>query len=158
MNHLFRKNITESDTRAAFFALASLMMILLPTLMMVTNPQKIVSVPLSLSGTQGQFTAPHAGIVERISVVANKNSFTVSINVRKSDVLAASGSVETKTWELDSWESTVRRLEAIRSMDVEQHRITLRPTKEHSAQEVIQWMDAVQLQLNFTEVRLEHPQ
>lgn len=157
MKPLFKKQHVESDTRAAFFALASLMMILLPTLMMVTNPEKIVSVPLSLSSGTGQFTAPHSGIVEKISVVAHPNSFTVSIDVRKSDVLAASGSVETKTWELESWEKTLERLEAIRKMDSKQNKISLRPTKDHPAQNVIQWMDAVQLQLGFTEVRLEHP-
>jgi biopolymer transport protein ExbD len=158
MTPLFRKQHGESDTRAAFFALASLMMILLPTLMMVTNPEKIVSVPLALSNGASQFTAPHNGIVEKISVVAHPNSFTVSIDVRKSDVLAASGSVETKTWELESWTDTLKRLEAIHQMDSEQQKISLRPGKDHSAQDVIQWMDAIQLQVGLTEVRLEHPE
>lgn len=158
MTPLFRKHHIESDTRTAFFALASLMMILLPTLMMVTNPEKIVSVPLSLSSGSGEFSAPHNGIVERISVVAHPNAFTVSIDVRKSDVLAASGSIETKTWEFESWPDTLKRLESIRKMDLEQQKISLRPTKEHPAQDIIQWMDTVQLQLGFTEVHLEHPE
>ena len=118
--------------------------------MMVTNPEKIVSVPLSLSSGTGQFTAPHSGIVEKY-LWSHIRFFTVSIDVRKSDVLAASGSVETKTWELESWEKTLERLEAIRKMDSKQNKISLRPTKDHPAQNVIQWMDAVQLQLGFTE-------
>ena len=63
---LFRSSREDSDARSAFFALASLMMILLPTLLMVTNPQKMVAVPLSLSKPNGTFTPTHTGIVEKI--------------------------------------------------------------------------------------------
>ena len=155
---LFARKRDDTDTRAAFFALASLMMILLPTLMMVTNPQKIVSVPLSLSSGPGQFTAPHSGIVERVSVVATDEGFTVAINVRKSDVLASTGNVETKTWTVQSWPDVLTRLEDVRQLDNEQKKIRITPTKTHSAQDVIHWMDTVQLSLGFTEVQLEHPQ
>ena len=61
MKSLFKKKPIEPDIRAAFFALASLMMILLPTLLMVTNPEKMVSLPLSLSNGQSQFTASSTG-------------------------------------------------------------------------------------------------
>ena len=61
---LFRSSREDSDARSAF-ALASLMMILLPTLLMVTNPQKMVAVPLSLSKPNGTFTPTHTGIVEK---------------------------------------------------------------------------------------------
>ena len=81
MKTLFRKKPTETDIRAAFFALASLMMILLPTLLMVTNPEKMVSLPLSLSNGQSQLIAPHSGIVEKIMVRANSDSFEVEVRV-----------------------------------------------------------------------------
>ena len=158
MRPLFRKKPIETDTRAAFFALASLMMILLPTLLMVTNPEKMVSLPLSLSNGQSQFTAPHSGIVEKIMVRANSDSFEVEVRVRKSDVLADSGNTESKSWSMNTWSEVTDRLGKIRQLDDTQEKITFRPRGTDSAQAVIQWMDSLQLGLGFSNVVLEHPQ
>ena len=158
MKTLFRKKPTETDIRAAFFALASLMMILLPTLLMVTNPEKMVSLPLSLSNGQSQLIAPHSGIVEKIMVRANSDSFEVEVRVRKSDVLADSGNTELKSWSMDTWAEVTERLSKIRQMDSTQEKITFRPRGTDSAQAVIQWMDSLQLGLGFSNVILEHPQ
>ncbi len=158
MSSLFRKTHVESDTRAAFFALASLMMILLPTLLMVTNPEKLVSIPLSLSNGQTQFTPPHSGIVEKIMVRSNIEKFEIEVWVRKSDVLADSGNTEVKSWSVGTWQEVTERLTAIRQLDNEQEKITFRPKGSHSAQEVIRWMDSLQIGLGFSNVVLEHPE
>ena len=158
MKSLFKKKPIEPDIRAAFFALASLMMILLPTLLMVTNPEKMVSLPLSLSNGQSQFTAPHNGIVEKIMIRGNDDSFEVEVLVRKSDVLADSGNTESKSWSMKNWSEVTDRLTKIRQLDSSQEKITFRPRGTDSAQAVIKWMDSLQLGLGFSNVVLEHPQ
>ena len=158
LSSLFRRNRSESDVRSAFFAMASLMMILLPTLLMVTNPQKIVTVPLSLSKVNGTFTPTHTGPVEKIKLIATLEGFVVEMDVRKSDVLASTGNTETKSWNLTTWTEVQDRLQQIQSIDPQQQKIYLRPTPNHDAQTVIQWLDQLQLIIGFTDVVLEHPQ
>jgi len=155
---LFKRSTEESDARSGFFAMASLMMILLPTLLMVTNPQKMVTVPLSLSQASGTFTPTHTGMVEKISIIATSTGFLVEMNVRKSDVLAASGNTELKSWTMTNWNSVLTRLRKIQKVDPEQHKIYVRPTSQHNAQTVIGWLDSLQLNLAFDDVILEHPE
>ena len=155
---LFRPSREDNDARAAFFALASLMMILLPTLLMVTNPQKMVAVPLSLSKPNGTFTPTHTGIVEKISVLANTSGFTVEMHVRKSDVLASAGNTEIKSWNIADWKGVQNRLLEIQKIDPEQRKISLRPSPTQDAQTVIQWLDNLQLSMGFESVVLEHPE
>jgi hypothetical protein len=155
---LFRSSREDSDARSAFFALASLMMILLPTLLMVTNPQKMVAVPLSLSKPNGTFTPSHTGIVEKITIVAMASGFTVEMHVRKSDVLASKGNTEIKSWTVENWQGVQDRLVEIQKVDPEQGKISLRPSPTDDAQTVIGWLDSLQLSMGFESVVLEHPE
>lgn len=157
-HQLFKRSADEADVRSGFFAMASLMMILLPTLLMVTNPQKMVTVPLSLSNASGTFTPTHTGMVEKISIMATSTGFLVEMNVRKSDVLAASGNTELKSWNVTNWNSVLTRLREIQTIDPEQHKIYVRPTPNHNAQTVIGWLDSLQMTLDFDNVVLEHPE
>ena len=154
---LFGRSKESGDARSAFFALASLMMILLPTLLMVTNPQKMVAVPLSLSKPNGTFTPTHTGIVEKITVLATQTNFTVEMYVRKSDVLASTGNTEIKSWTVSDWKAVQDRLTEIHKVDSEQVKVFLRPGPTHNAQTVIGWLDSLQLSMNFESVVLEHP-
>ena len=155
---LFKRSSESGDARSAFFALASLMMILLPTLLMVTNPQKMVAVPLSLSKSNGTFTPTHTGIVEKISVLAHDSKFTVEMHVRKSDVLASTGNTEIKSWTVENWQGVQNRLVEIQKVDPEQGKISLRPSPTDDAQMVIGWLDSLQLSMGFESVVLEHPE
>ena len=155
---LFRRSREDGDARSAFFALASLMMILLPTLLMVTNPQKMVAVPLSLSKPNGTFTPTHTGIVEQINVFATQTGFTVEMHVRKSDVLASTGNTEIKSWSVSDWNAVQNRLAEIQKIDPEQGKVSLRPNPSHEAQTVIGWLDSLQLSMGFDSVVLEHPE
>ncbi len=155
---LFGRSRESGDARSAFFALASLMMILLPTLLMVTNPQKMVAVPLSLAKPNGTFTPTHTGIVEKITVIATQKNFTVEMHVRKSDVLASTGNTEIKSWTVSDWTGVEDRLAEIQKVDPEQGKVSLRPSPTHDAQTVIGWLDGLQLSMGFDSVVLEHPE
>lgn len=154
---LFRPSRETGDARSAFFALSSLMMILLPTLLMVTNPQKLVAVPLSLSKPNGTFTPTHTGIVEKITIVEYSDQFTVEMHVRKSDVLASKGNTEIKSWTVSDWQGVQARLTDIQKVDPDQRKILLRPSPHQDAQTVIHWLDTLQISLGFESVVLEHP-
>ena len=155
---LFRRSSKNGDTRSAFFALASLMMILLPTLLMVTNPQKMVAVPLSLSKVNGTFVPSHTGVVEKINVSSTGEGFVVEMHVRKSDVLASTGNTEIKSWTVSNWEEVQHRLVEIQKVDPAQRKVSLRPNSTHDAQTVIGWLDSLQLSMGFDSVVLEHPE
>ena len=155
---LFTHSREAGDARSAFFAMASLMMILLPTLLMVTNPQKMVAVPLSLSKPTGTFTPTHTGIVEKITLTALNSGFTVEMHVRKSDVLASTGNTEIKSWTVGDWQGVQGRLVEIQKVDPEQKKISLRPLPGHNAQTVIGWLDSLQMSMGFENVVLEHPE
>ena len=155
---LFHGPRETGDARSAFFALASLMMILLPTLLMVTNPQKMVAVPLSLSKPNGSFTSTHTGIVEKINILVTSEAFTVEMHVRKSDVLATTGNTEIKSWNLSNWKAVQNRLTEIQKVDPTQSKVSLRPSPNHNAQTVIGWIDSLQLSMGFESVVLEHPE
>ena len=154
---LFRPSSETGDARSAFFALSSLMMILLPTLLMVTNPQKLVAVPLSLSKPNGTFTPTHTGIVEKITIIEYSDQFTVEMHVRKSDVLASKGNTEIKSWTVSDWQGVQARLTDIQKVDPDQRKISLRPSPHQDAQTVIHWLDTLQISLGFESVVLEHP-
>lgn len=155
---LFRRSREDGDARGAFFAMASLMMILLPTLLMVTNPQKMVAVPLSLSQPNGTFTPTHTGVVEKITVVALSSGFTVEMHVRKSDVLASAGNTEVKSWTVPDWKGVQSRLSEIQKVDPEQKKVSLRPLPDQNAQTVIGWLDGLQISMGFENVVVEHPE
>ena len=155
---LFRRSSENGDARSAFFALASLMMILLPTLLMVTNPQKMVAVPLSLSKPNGTFTPTHIGVVEKINVSATGEDFVVEMYVRKSDVLASTGNTEIKSWTVSNWKGVQHRLAEIQKVDPAQRKVSLRPNPTHDAQTVIGWLDSLQLSMGFESVVVEHPE
>ena len=155
---LFRRSSESGDARSAFFALASLMMILLPTLLMVTNPQKMVAVPLSLSQPNGRFIPTHTGIVEKINISAIGDKFVVEMHVRKSDVLASTGNTEIKSWTVSNWRGVQDRLAEIQKVDPDQRKVSLRPLPTHDAQTVLGWLDSLQLFMGFERVVLEHPE
>ena len=115
MRRIFSSPQVETDIRPAFFALAALMIILLPTLLMITNPQKMVGIPLSMaSGSQDMPPTP-PGIIEKIVIVVqDDDQFLLKASVRKTDVLASSGDVELKTWRKDSWEGVIKELQNLK--------------------------------------------
>ena len=157
MKNLFSTPQDEPDIRAAFFAMASLMMILLPTLLMVTNPQKLVSLPLSLKGNRTEIKAVSKGMVEKMELRVEENGFRLTVAVRKTDVLASSGNTETQTWDLPDFDAVKIELKKLQVLDPDNHKIYVKPLALSSTQELVQWMDALQIHLGLTEVVLEHP-
>ena len=144
------------DIRPAFFALAALMIILLPTLLMITNPQKIVGIPLSMARGSQEIPPTPPGIIEKIVIVVQDDDhFLLKASVRKTDVLASSGDVELKSWKKNSWNGVIEELQDLKKLDPDRKRIQLSPALKSSTQEIVQWMDHLQSPDLFPEVVLQ---
>lgn len=156
MKRIFSSPRQEADIRPAFFALSALMMILLPTLLMITNPQRMIGIPLSMAGGSQEVPPTPPGIIEKIVVIVQDNeSFLVKASVRKTDVLAGSGDVELKTWQKDSWEQVLLELKNLKKLDPKRKRIQLSPSLNSSTQKIVLWMDQLQSPDLFPEVVLQ---
>ena len=155
MRKLFSAPKQEIDIRPAFFALAALMMILLPTLLMITNPQKMIGIPLSMAGGSQDIPPTPPGAIEKIIVIVTEQGFVLQASVRKTDVLASSGDVELKTWNKKSWEEVLAELRKLKNLDPDRKRIQLSPALSSSTQQIVQWMDQLQTPDLFPEVVLQ---
>ena len=159
MRRIFNKPKQEADIRPAFFALSALMMILLPTLLMITNPQKMIGIPLSIAGGSQDVPPTPPGVIEKIIVLVQEDSaFQIKAHVRKTDVLASSGDVEQKSWHKDSWDDVLTELQNLKRLDPERKRIQLSPALSSSTQEIVLWMDQLQSPDLFPEVILGEEQ
>ena len=118
----------------------------------------ILACPITYLIKASSWNSAQSGMVEKISIMATSTGFLVEMNVRKSDVLAASGNTELKSWNVTNWNSVLTRLREIQTIDPEQHKIYVRPTPNHNAQTVIGWLDSLQMTLDFDNVVLEHPE
>ena len=152
---LFSSVEEQPDVRPTFLAMSALMMILLPTLLLVTTPQKLVAIPLSIAGTSTKIPPPPNGIVERIRVEINAETFVIEARVRNTDVLAKSGDIETKTWTTNSWEDCLEQLAKLKQLDPQRQRIQIAPAATSPTHQVIYWMDTLQTDSLFPEVIVE---
>lgn len=138
---LFQHQELIPDTRPAMLSMAALMMLLLPTLLLCLAPQKLTGLPLSVSGPSEALPPPPPGAVEKLLLQATPDGFTIQARVRRTDVLASAGDVETKNWTLTEADSLPSILRQIKSLDTTRKRITVIPTLETSTAQLVWWMD-----------------
>ena len=131
------------------------MMILLPTLLLVTTPQKLVAIPLSIAGTTTKLPPTPNGVVEQLRVEVNNGTFLIEARVRNTDVLAKTGDVETKTWTEDTWEDCLRQLTQLKQLDPSRQRIQIAPDATSPTHQVVYWMDTLQSDSLFPQVIVE---
>jgi hypothetical protein len=158
MSKLFSIPEDPPDIRPALLSMSALMMILLPTLLLITTPQKLIGISLSMAGASTEIPQTPSGLVESLHIEVTSDGFLIEAKVRKTDVLSSSGDVERKTWLLNSWSECVDRLEQIKSLDPTRKRIQLSPLPTSSTKEVIHWMDTLQQDTLYPEVIIESTQ
>jgi len=124
------------------FSMASLMMLLLPTLLLALSPEKSTTLPLSLS-TPNALPPKQNGPVESLSILASKTSFEITASIRTTDVLASTGDVEQKKWTLNTLQSLQNTLRQIKKLDPKRNRITIYPAAESLTEDVVHWMDVI---------------
>lgn len=160
MPQLFHSIKPTMNIQAAFFAMSSLMIILLPTLLMITNPEKLIGFPVELQGNGNDTVMHMENTIERIHLSIQRENahdiFRISASIRKTDFLANAGDVEEKTWIANDWTESMEHLRSIHELDPTQHSISFAPAPENSTQDVVFWMDGLQKELEFSDIMLEY--
>ena len=110
MHRSFQTDIDVPDIRPTLLSLAALMLLLIPILLLIVNPQKTTYLPLSMSTSSGVPPMAHTGPIEVLKIsIDTKNesqspesvtdySITLEVHRRKSDVRASQGDTEVKIW------------------------------------------------------------
>ena len=139
---LFSMQMEKPRIWPVMFSMASLMMLLLPTLLLALSPEKSTTLPLSLS-TPNALPPKQNGPVESLSILASKTSFEITASIRTTDVLASTGDVEQKKWTLNTLQSLQNTLRQIKKLDPKRNRITIYPAAESLTEDVVHWMDVI---------------
>lgn len=155
MKRLFSSGPTDPDIRPALLSMSALMMILLPTILLVTTPQKLIGISLSMAGTTTEIPPAPPGPIESLRLEVLPDGFLLEAKVRKTDVLASVGDTEVKTWTVKTWKEAIDQLESIKKLDPERKRILLHPDPKSTTKQVIHWMDTLQRGDLFSEVIIE---
>lgn len=143
MPKLFSKKKTETDIRPSLFAMASLMIILLPTLLLSLSTQKFTALPLSIASTQDQAPQDPNRVIQEILLKATEDGFVLHAKVRSTDVRADASDVEERNWDLKSLSALQSTLQSLKKIDPKHRRIQIQPLPQNQTSEVVRWMDLV---------------
>ena len=153
MPRSFQTDIEVPDIRPTLLSLAALMLLLIPILLLIVNPQKTTYLPLSMSTSSGLPPIAHTGPIEvlKISIDTKNNSeasdpnskyvMQLEVHRRKSDVRASQGDTEIKIWDFTSLDACIQKLRDIKGFDEARERITVIPSKNLRTGDIVFWMD-----------------
>ena len=141
MPRLFKRTQTEIDSGSALFAMASLMMLLLPTLLLSTSTQKLSVLPLSIAGSSEDLPSDPGSTIKKISLQAEASGFQLLAWVRTTDVRAQG--FEEKSWSIQDTQALHDVLLQLKSLDPEHKRIALKPLSDSKTEDVVRWMDVL---------------
>ena len=153
MHRSFQTDIDVPDIRPTLLSLAALMLLLIPILLLIVNPQKTTYLPLSMSTKSGVPPIAHTGPIEVLKISIDtitgtkspdplaKYSMQLEVHRRKSDVRASQGDTEVKIWNFTSRRECIQMLRDIKSFDKARERITVVPSKNLRTSDIVFWMD-----------------
>ena len=160
---LVKHSSRESDPRPGLLSIISLLLILLPFLLLTTSPQKLAALGFRLPAA-GEGLAPlPPGPVEKLHLGVEEASLLLTTALRRTDVRASVGESDHSEIRLEhiGGEFDISGLQAalreVKAIDPQRERITLQPSGDSSAAQVVQLMDALRADKNgdlFTEVVL----
>ena len=142
MNRLFgNRQVQAVDRRPALLSMAALMILLLPTLMMITSTQKTTALPLAVSGNALDVPPISPGLISSLEVTALESGYQLKAKIKKSDVLAGSNDVEEKNWIFNNEQELQDKLRELKDQDALRTRIRLKPHSSSNTQAVVQIID-----------------
>lgn len=135
------------------------MVILLPMLLMTTSARRLTGLTLSVAAPGDALPPLPPGPIERLAVtVDGTGGYRVQADVRSTDVRAAAGDVERRELSAPDLRGLQGVLRTLKTLDPARKRVTLVPGAETTTQQVVSWMDAVQVDRSgelFPDVVLE---
>ena len=141
MHRLFNRTHAQADSSTALFAMASLMMLLLPTLLLSTSTQKLSVLPLSIAGSSEELPSDPGNTIKKILLRAESNGFQLQAWVRTTDV--RSQDFEEKNWTIEDTQTLHDVLTQLKALDPDHQRIILKPLASSKTEEVVRWMDVI---------------
>lgn len=126
---------------SALFAMASLMMLLLPTLLLSTSTQKFTSVPLAIAGSAQEIPDRPGSPIKKILLKTTEDGFRLKAWVRTTDV--RSHDVEERFWEIHDTKELHNALVQLKKIDPTHRRIILTPLPSSHTEDVVRWMDVL---------------
>ena len=143
MPRLFSPSRNETDIRPSLFSMASLMIILLPTLLLSLSTQKFTVLPLSVAGSQSEIPQDPNRLIQKIQLISEDQGFLLQASVRSTDVRADINDVEERKWNPQTLKELQTILQSLKKLDPKHRRIQIQPQPESSTEEVVLWMDVV---------------
>ena len=142
MKRLFTSSdVDDQGMSSALFAMASLMMLLLPTLLLSTSTQKLTTLPLSIASSAEELPDRPGSPIKKIVLTSTGKGFSVQAWVRTTDV--RSKDLEEKTWDVQNTKELYQALLQLKKIDPTHKRVTLSPLASSTTEEVVRWMDVV---------------
>jgi len=133
--------MTAVDRRPALLSMAALMILLLPTLLLITSTQKTTALPLAVAGNSADIPPAESGLIASLDVISTDRGYLVEAKLRKSDVLATESDVETKKWVVENDTELQDTLRQLKNRDNLRTRIRLKPLANAKTQTVIHLLD-----------------
>lgn len=127
-------------------AIASLLFLLLPFLLLTTSAQKLVGLHMQVQ-TSGQGGAPQIGELENVAVIMTPTSLKILARIEQTDVRAQGFeeqelAVASSASGPDLADLQVR-LRSLKSLSPQLNRISLQPKDEVLTQQLVMVMDAI---------------
>jgi hypothetical protein len=130
-------------------AMISLLLLLLPFLLLTGSPQKLAALGLRLPAAGEGLPALPPGPVEDLVIQVAPNALLLQKKIRRSDLLATVGDVDLQEsrlahtggeFDIPGLQTALRQVKAL---DPARERLSLQPSPETTAAQVIRLMDAV---------------
>lgn len=143
MRRLFRPPPAASDARPALFAVAALMLLVVPAVLLASTGQRLTGLGLALAGPEDDLPPLPPGPVEELRVQTEAEGFRLQVRVRRTDVRAQAGAVEEQEFLLADLAALQQQLGRVKALDPGRRRLSLRPHPESTAEELVRQLDAL---------------
>lgn len=140
---LFSRRRAAPDARPALLSVVALMLLLVPMVLLTSTGQRATGLALGLPGPGEGLPPLPPGPVERLRVTRTAEGYRVEAGVRRTDVRATTGDVESQQLDVADLPALQAQLRRLKNLDPDRERITLRPAPDTPAHEVVTLMDAV---------------
>ena len=125
MPRIFSPSQNETDIRPSLFSMASLMIILLPTLLLSLSTQKFTVLPLSVAGSQSEIPQDPNRLIQKIQLISEDQGFLLQASVRSTDVRADINDVEERKWNPQTLKELQTILQSLKKLDPKHRRIQI---------------------------------
>jgi len=143
VRRLFRGERPPPDARPALLAVASLMLVIVPMILLTSSGQKLTGIGLALAGPEEELPPLPPGPVESLRVEVEPQGYRVRAGVRRSDVRAQIGEVEQQELLAPDLPALQAHLGRLKALDPARRRVQLAPHAETDAAALVALVDAL---------------